>query len=388
MQEAEPLRQRQSIPVIADESDSDRRFVEFGKMARRELVLNTICLLATFFLVGHFAGIIAAMHLLRLLLITIVILEVVPPLWSRQLINWRQFDRAERTLNSTIRASRFLGYFGYFPMLASMDALYRLFMREGRYSEAQFLLKRWIAIEDPRRMRGSAVLRNNLACVYAQEGKTAQTKNLIDPEQCTANLRWGKEGLKALYSANLGYACMVAGNQQKAYELLLQAKNIRQKARKTGDELYANILNNLGLCCVNLGQLEEAEKFLTEALAIRRRKLPNNHIHFAFSFHNLGRLHYAQKRYEEAELQYLSAISVREINLPPYHPDLATTLECYAVLKGKMGDLEKAKELLERAARIRKVHAALEAQRAEEDMAMLPLAQTPAPESISTQPLG
>ncbi len=55
----------------------------------------------------------------------------------------------------------------------------------------------------------------------------------------------------------------------------------------------------------------------------------------ANSLHNVAKLYFLQHRYGEAEALYSRAVAIMEKSLGPDHPDLAHTLDRYALLLQK-----------------------------------------------------
>lgn len=350
----------------------DLRLRRFGRMARVELAINTVLVMAVligahFFLPLPFA----AFMTLSLLTYLMVSSTLTAPV-GQQLIQEKQYDTAERLFTANLWLSRKCGIFGWCAMIGSMDMLRHLFFVQARHAEGELLIKRWIAIEDPGQLRGSRLLRNNLACIYAEGKRLKEASSLINPKEADGD-RLSYRPWRVVLRANLGYAYLLAGKYEAARILLTEALELhKSKAGKVKTELGSNILNNLGLCNVNLEKFEEAERLLEESLNLRKQILKPNHVSFAYSYHNFGRLYYAQRRYEEAELQFSSALSIREMNLPADHPDIATTLECYALTLNRLGKGERAAEALKRAEEIRQTHALTEQMRKGTDVRLLP----------------
>ncbi|HSE57709.1 MAG TPA: tetratricopeptide repeat protein, partial [Nitrospiraceae bacterium] len=78
-----------------------------------------------------------------------------------------------------------------------------------------------------------------------------------------------------------------------------------------------------------------------------------DHVEVAVTLGNLGQLYSAQGRYTDAEPYYRRALEVREKVLGDMHPDVAKSLEEYAVLLRTMGREKEALPLESRAQGIR-----------------------------------
>lgn len=340
----------------------------FGNAAKLELFLSTVVIIGAFW--GVFAFMPALFTLIFIVsLIYLYVLHILPGI-ALKMIETKRFETAEKVLTSTLTQSRKLGIFGWCALIESMDYLRHLFHRQARYQECELLVRRWIAIEDTKNLKGSYLLRNSLGCVMGEQKRITEAAELLNPDQVKRTWPFGVPW-RTVFSGNLGYSYLVAGKNEAARILLTRALEDRLKTNKKKDLFKSHILNNLGLAHANLGNYAEAEACLEEALSLRRTILKADHIFFGYSYYNLGRLYYAQGRYDEAELQFSSALSIREMHLPPEHPDIASTLECYALTMNRLGKKERALELLEQAEHIRQTHALLEEHRKAQDLKLL-----------------
>ena len=77
----------------------------------------------------------------------------------------------------------------------------------------------------------------------------------------------------------------------------------------------------------------------------------------ATSLNNLADLYRVQGKYGEAEPLYKRSLAITEKALGPDHPDVATSLENYALLLRKMQSNAEAVELEANAKAIRDKHA-------------------------------
>ena len=77
----------------------------------------------------------------------------------------------------------------------------------------------------------------------------------------------------------------------------------------------------------------------------------------AESLNNLASLYQAQGNYAEAEPLYKRSRAIREKSLGPEHPDVAMSLENYALFLRKMDPDAEAEKMKARAQAIRAKHA-------------------------------
>ena len=146
---------------------------------------------------------------------------------------------------------------------------------------------------------------------------------------------------------NLGAIYNNNGSWNKALQLHLQAKEIREKL---GDSLaLAQSCNNLGDLYRITGQLELAEPNCQKAKAIREifylRNPGLSGRVYAISCVGLANLYRDMGQYKKAEPLYIEARNVREQVLTKKHPDYAASCDILATLYHSMGENEKAEQL-------------------------------------------
>ncbi len=105
------------------------------------------------------------------------------------------------------------------------------------------------------------------------------------------------------------------------------------------------------------GQYAEAEKLLLVALK-EAEKFGELDGRLIYSLNDLAELYRAQGKYAEAEPFFRRVLAILEKALGPEHPDVATTLENYAVLLRKTNRDAEAAKMEARAKTIRAKHAA------------------------------
>ena len=108
------------------------------------------------------------------------------------------------------------------------------------------------------------------------------------------------------------------------------------------------------------GQYLKAVDVAKDALKVAEETFGSEHPNMTFSLSNLAILYYEQGEYVEAELLYKRALAISEKALGKDHPEVATVLENMAVVLENMAVLyekiwkkDEAKELAERAKKIR-----------------------------------
>jgi tetratricopeptide (TPR) repeat protein len=93
----------------------------------------------------------------------------------------------------------------------------------------------------------------------------------------------------------------------------------------------------------------EGDATLRRALSIVERQEGPESIRTAGLLLSLAAFAYRQKKYAEAEPLYLRALAIQEKLLGPAHPDLAPTLQAYALLLKETGRKDQSKQFESRA---------------------------------------
>ncbi|MCZ8117484.1 MAG: CHAT domain-containing protein [Microcystis sp. LE18-22.4A] len=182
-----------------------------------------------------------------------------------------------------------------------MAALYRV---QGRYSEAELLYNRSLAIRKQQlgdNHPDTAASLNNLALLYQSQGRYSEA----EPRH--------KEAL-AIFKKQLG----------------------------DNHPLTATSLDNLASLYDSQGRYSEAEPLYKQALTIRKQQLGDNHPDTAISLNNLAGLYTVQGRYSEAEPLYKQALAIHKQQLGDNHPLTAASLNNLAGLYWSQDDIPQA----------------------------------------------
>ena len=225
---------------------------------------------------------------------------------------------------------------------------------EGRYQEALpfaekalTLSERELGPDDPT----TAILLNNLARIYDDQGLYAETEPLY--RRALANLEeaLGPEhpNVAAILN-NLAALYRAQGRYAEAEPLFQRALAIDEKTLGPEHPSLAKDLNNLAVLYDDQGLYAEAEPMYQRALAIREKTLGPEHPDVAASLNNLAELYRAQGRYAEAEPLSQRALAIKEKALGPQHPDVAQSFNTLAALyRGQGRHAAEAEPLLRRA---------------------------------------
>ncbi|HEY7678958.1 MAG TPA: tetratricopeptide repeat protein [Terriglobia bacterium] len=143
----------------------------------------------------------------------------------------------------------------------------------------------------------------------------------------------------------------------KAEERLKKSLAIREGYfGATSAELLGS-LRGLAELYVVLRRTQEAEGVLRRALEIRSSLGGDDDAYSATLTNMLASVYRNEKKYAEAEPLYLRALAIQEKLLGPAHPDLAPTLQAYALLLKETGRKDQSRQFESRAKDILKRNA-------------------------------
>jgi tetratricopeptide (TPR) repeat protein len=248
----------------------------------------------------------------------------------------------------------------------SLNLLGVLYKSQGRWTEAEPLLDRALAIHDEmfgdRPNKDLANSLNSLAELYRSQGRWAEAEPLynralaIFEELFGDSLRDGKaERPNGNFAACLNNLAELH-NLQGRWSI---AEEFHERALAMYEELFgdrpnndlASSLNNLAGLYENRGRWAEAEPLLERALAIRQELFGDRPNHdLAISLKNLGTFYVQQGRWAEAEPLYDRALAINEELFGDRPNDnLALSLNNLALIYKRQGRWAEAESMYDRA---------------------------------------
>lgn len=198
---------------------------------------------------------------------------------------------------------------------------------------------------------------NEIARAYAIEQKYTECEEVYKRIIALRKIALGQDHEKvAMVLSSLGWFYYHQHDLEKADSALRNAAGIVASCQTAGPKLSASIKNNLAEICRLQHNYDEAEKLAHESLQIRQSSQPTDEQEIAQSLNTLGRLYCDEGKLFAADQYFKRALAIQEKVLNPIHPDLATTLEDYAILLRKMvRRSSEAKGMEVRARQIRQV---------------------------------
>jgi tetratricopeptide (TPR) repeat protein len=239
----------------------------------------------------------------------------------------------------------------------SLNRLAKLYYDQGRYSDAEPLFVRALAIREQHlgaNHPDTAISMNNLAQLYKSSGRYSDAEPLfvralaIREQQLGAN-----HPSTAISLNNLASLYYSIGRYSDAEPLLVYALAISEQQLGTNHSDTATSLSNLAVLYSSIGRYGDAEPLYIRASAIREQQLGASHPSTAISLNNLAGLYYLIGRYSDAEPLLVRALTISEQQLGANHPDTANSLNNLAELYRSIGRYSDAEPLLVRALAIR-----------------------------------
>jgi CHAT domain-containing protein/tetratricopeptide (TPR) repeat protein len=259
----------------------------------------------------------------------------------------------------------------------AIEDLANVYRAQGKYSEAEGLYKRALAIKEEALGANPAVGRflgsqkyteaedlfktlsllktlDNLANVYQAQGKYTEAAGLFKRALAV------KEKLPGVYRPEVGQALtnlanvyQAQGKYTEAEGLLKRAWVVREQALGSTQPAVAQALHNRALASWRQGKYSEAEGLYKRALAIRETALGANHPDVGQTLNNLALVYLDQGRYREAEELFKRALAIRETALGANHREVGQTLNNLALVYLAQAKYGEAEDLLRRALVIR-----------------------------------
>jgi tetratricopeptide (TPR) repeat protein len=263
--------------------------------------------------------------------------------------------------------SRFEGFFSRLqaldsPDLAkSLDRLGCLYQEQGRYGEAEPLLKK--ALKLHRQLAGDdhpdvATSLNNLAGLYKSQGRYNEAEPLYEQSLEIREQQLGADHPDVAQNLNnLAELYHCQKDYSEAEPLYIRSLQIMKRKLGADHPDVATILNNLAGLYQNQDRYAEAEPLYEQSLEIREQQLGADHPHVAISLNNLAELYRRQKDYSKAEPLYIRSLKIMERQLGADHPTVATSLNNLALLyHDAQGRYDEAEPLYVRSLAIREQH--------------------------------
>ena len=182
-----------------------------------------------------------------------------------------------------------------------------------------------------------AVVRNQLAEFYLQEGRDADAEPLCQQALETSKAVFGeKHPSVANALSTCGKLEVARGDLRTARTDFQAALAIRQEVFGEDHPKVACSMGDLAALCSNPGDYAKGVALYQRAIEMTDQRLGLDHPQVARLLKGLAALYVGQGMYAEAEPCLKRALAVEEATLVPFHLDLADTLDTYADLLLKL----------------------------------------------------
>jgi CHAT domain-containing protein/Tfp pilus assembly protein PilF len=221
-----------------------------------------------------------------------------------------------------------------------MDVLAGLYLDQGRYTDADLLFKRSLAIRE--KALGPdhpdvATSLNNLAQSYSNQRRYSDAEPLFNRALAILEEAHASDHALGALLNNIAIVYQSQGKYVDAERVFKRSLAIWEKALGPDHREVATSLNNLANLYQDRGRYTDAEALHKRSLAIRERTFGVDHPDVAKSLNDLAWLYETQSRYPDAEPLLKRSLAIREKAFGPDHPNVAITLNNLAMLYYQQG---------------------------------------------------
>ena len=243
------------------------------------------------------------------------------------------------------------------PVAVTLNQLAQLYTTQGRYADAEPLRQRALAIQEKEfgaedvHVVGTLT---SLASLYRLEGRYAEAEPLVRRALAIGEKFRGADSPGDVTTLeSLARLDMAIGHFAEAGPLLEHAMSILERERGPEHPSIPNVLDAQAELTARQGRYVEAEAIYRRSLALREKIYGADHPSIAQSLDLLASLYRSEGLFHDAELLAKRALAIREKALGPNHPAVAGSLNVLAFLYINQNRLDAAEPLLQRALAIR-----------------------------------
>jgi CHAT domain-containing protein/tetratricopeptide (TPR) repeat protein len=219
-----------------------------------------------------------------------------------------------------------------------------LYMRKGKYPEAEEIFDVALTLVDPTQITYATVL-NNQALVYQSLGQMDRAEGIF---QKIRTLDSASIGIShpdyAITLSNLGQVLCDGGKYAQAEKVTLEALEIQKKNNEGNTVSYARKLNNLARIYQFAGKPDKAIPSFQQAAAIFKKNLTENSPEYATAMFNLGNAHWKAGNGKEGIKYLKSSASIRAKSLGKRHPKYAESIQKIAEYQWEQKQVKEAHE--------------------------------------------
>jgi tetratricopeptide (TPR) repeat protein len=191
---------------------------------------------------------------------------------------------------------------------------------------------------------------NNLAGSYAAAGQNEQALKLYEDTLALRKAKLGTDHPHTLTSMrDLANSLAAAGQTERALKLREEALAL-QKAKLGPDHPETPVsMMNLAISYADAGQTDRAMKLFEETLALQKTKLGADHPYTLASMGNLASSYADSGQNDRALKLYEETVALANVKLGPDHPYLAAFLAGQAQCLANSGQIDRAAAIVDQA---------------------------------------
>jgi tetratricopeptide (TPR) repeat protein len=256
------------------------------------------------------------------------------------------YEQAEALLIQASAMKETLFGAEYHEIVPILNALARVYNKQGRYPQAEPILLRALTLGEKESGMEPEIGEslNILGRTYHKQGRYTEAEPLLQRALALRQKVLGSQDPKVASSmdslASLYYR---QGKYEQAEALYTQALTIRQAMLDPQHPDIATNLNNLAIFYGRRGKFEQAESLAEQAVKIDEQALGQEHFDFLNDLNTLAWIYQGRGKYGEAEALYKRIFSALNNQLDPEHPQLVVygnDLARLYFLQGKYAEAE------------------------------------------------
>ena len=200
----------------------------------------------------------------------------------------------------------------------------------------------------------NAAALNNIASLFYCQNKLYEAREMYERAIAIGEKTLGKTHPEiAVWLDNLAALYTTHGDLEDAAKCYERSLDIREAALGDDHPRVADSLQNYGLLLKADGSTMQALALFERALEIRETALGPDHPDVADTLNNLALTLTTDHQYDDAKTYYETAVPIYENALGPDHASVATVLQNLVKVLWRMGHVDAAIPILERAIAIR-----------------------------------
>jgi CHAT domain-containing protein/tetratricopeptide (TPR) repeat protein len=255
--------------------------------------------------------------------------------WANLLILQGHYHEAEEILAPALASIERAPMQDQQNLAKVLEALAVVYTYRGRHGDAEALYRRLLAIDDD-----PATLAN-LAGLYVEQQRFSEAETLLLRALAMQEKKRPNSPAVGITLNSLGYVYRATERYVEAEQVYRRALAIHEKAADNFFDLSIT-LNNLAVVLRELRRYDEAADLLRRSVALSEKNLDANHPHVAASLGNLADIYRLTRRYEEAEPLYQRSLAIREKILGPNHKDTILVLQQLGAVEAARGNFAAA----------------------------------------------